>query len=121
MTYPKLELVTKWSTLTFPKAIAAISFLDLHDLRERERERERERKREREAGIINFLQGRLITPKLSFFISQLLHRGKIHSFYLPFSKKASIFCANNLWNVQEVIRKSMLESKRWFQVSVTLA
>ena len=29
--------------------------------------------------------------------------------------------ANNLWNLQEVIRKSMLENKRWFQVSVTLA
>ena len=42
MTYPKVGLVTKRSTLTFPKSIAGSSFLDLQDFRERERERERE-------------------------------------------------------------------------------
>ena len=48
MTYPKVGLVTKRSTLTFPKSIAGSSFLDSQDFREREREREKERKRERE-------------------------------------------------------------------------
>ena len=38
MTYPKVGLVTKRSTLTFPKSIAGSSFLDLQDFRERERE-----------------------------------------------------------------------------------
>ena len=42
MTYPKVGLVTKRSTLTFPKSIAGSSFLDLQDFRERERERETE-------------------------------------------------------------------------------
>ena len=40
MTYPKLGLMTKRSTLTFPKSIAASSFLDLQDFRKRERQRE---------------------------------------------------------------------------------
>ena len=40
MTYPKLGLMTKRSTLTFPKSIAASSFLDFQDFRKRERQRE---------------------------------------------------------------------------------
>ena len=48
MTYPKLGLMTKRSTLTFPKSIAASSFLDLQDFREGERERETERQRQRQ-------------------------------------------------------------------------
>ena len=46
MTYPKVGLVTKRSTLTFPKSIAGSSFLDSQDFREREREKERKRERE---------------------------------------------------------------------------
>ena len=42
MTYPKVGLVTKRSTLTFPKSIAGSSFLDLQDFRDREREKERQ-------------------------------------------------------------------------------
>ena len=56
MTYPKVGLVTKRSTLTFPKSIAASGFLDLQDFRQRETEteteteteRQRQRKRQRE-------------------------------------------------------------------------
>ena len=86
MTHPKLGLVTKRSTLTFAKSIAGSSFLDLQDFRERERERqrdrdrqrhrekqrrretdrERQRQRQREAGRINSLQGKLITPNFSY-------------------------------------------------------
>ena len=40
--------MTKRLTLTFPKSIAASSFLDLQDFREGERERERETERQRQ-------------------------------------------------------------------------
>ena len=40
MTYPKLGLMTKRSTSTFPKSVAASSFLDLQDFRKRERQGE---------------------------------------------------------------------------------
>ena len=40
--------MTKRLTLTFPKSIAASSFLDLQDFREGERERERDRETETE-------------------------------------------------------------------------
>ena len=40
--------MTKRLTLTFPKSIAASSFLDLQDFREGERERERQRDRDRD-------------------------------------------------------------------------
>ena len=40
--------MTKRLTLTFPKSIAASSFLDLQDFREGERERETERQRQRQ-------------------------------------------------------------------------
>ena len=98
MIYPKLGLMTKRSTLTFPKSIAASSFLDLQDFRKRE------------AGRINSLQERLIIPNFSYLNCCTVARF-IYSIY-HLAKKPNIFCANNLWNVQEVIRKSMLESKR---------
>ena len=75
-----------------------------HDLQEREREREGE------ADRINSLQGRLIIPNFSYLNCCTVARF-IYSIY-HLAKKPNIFCANNLWNVNEVIRKSMLESKR---------
>ena len=88
MTYPKVGLVTKRSTLTFPKSIAASGFLDLQDFRQRETETETETETEKETERETERQ-----------------REIIYSMECTGS-------ANNLWNVKKVIRKSMLESKR---------